>query len=129
MAAMDVLLWLWWALATTIGLIWGVVWFLISGWVSTLLQVALLIMVIYFLKYGWQRAPAEIWRRSRTFGGFFWNWLRAREPLGAANAEVREVVRVVRAKEFGDINVSTLLSLLIVLGWILVASGLPAPPA
>jgi hypothetical protein len=29
---------------------------------------------------------------------------------------VREVVRVVRAKEFGDINISTLLSLLMLLG-------------
>ena len=125
---MDILLWLWWALATAFGFIWAVVWFLISGWVSTLLQIALLVMVIYFLKYGWQRAPAEIWRRSRTFGGFFWNWMRAREPQSAAGADVREIVRVVRAKEFGDINLSTLLSLLVVLGCFVVAAGLPAPP-
>ena len=120
---MDILEWLWWAVATAFGLTWGIIWFLISGWVSTILQIALLIIVIYFLKYGWQRAPAEVWRRSRTFGAFFWSWLRAREPQSAASPEVREVVRVVRAKEFGDINLSTLLSLLVVLGCVLLASA------
>jgi hypothetical protein len=33
---------------------------------------------------------------------------------------VREVVRVVRAKEFGDVNISTLLSLLTLIGLALV---------
>jgi hypothetical protein len=37
----------------------SVVWFLISGWVSTILQIAILIAIIYFLKYGWQRARPE----------------------------------------------------------------------
>ena len=90
-------------------------WCLISGWVSTLLQIALLIAIIYFFKYGWQRAPAEIWRRTRSFGRFFWSWLRAREQR-SSDVEVREVVHVVRAKEFGDINISTLLSLLMLFG-------------
>lgn len=120
---MDILEWLWWAVATAFGLTWGIIWFLISGWVSTILQIALLIIVIYFLKYGWQRAPTEVWRRSRAFGAFFWSWLHAREPQGAASPEVREVIRVVRTKEFGDINLSTLLSLLVVLGCVLLASG------
>jgi hypothetical protein len=120
---MDILAWLWWFAATGLDLAWSLVWFLIGGWVSTVFQIALLIAIIYYLKYGWQRAPSEIWRRTVSFGGFFWGWLRAREAQPARGSEVREVVRVVRAKEFGDINLSTLLSLLMVLG-ILLASKL-----
>lgn len=113
---MDSVAWLGWALLTVLGVLWSVVWFLIAGWVSTLLQVALLLAVIYFLKYGWQRAPSEIWRRTRSLGRFFWSWLRARELQTTSETNVREVVRVVRAKEFGDINISTLLSLLMLVG-------------
>ena len=118
---MDTVAWIAWGLLTLLGFLWSLVWFLISGWVSTLLQIAVLIATIYFLKYGWQRAPAELWRRTRSFGRFFWTWIRAREPQPTGNVEVREVVRVVRAKEFGDINISTLLSLLTLLGLALVA--------
>jgi hypothetical protein len=113
---MEILAWLGWAVATVLGVLWSLMWFLISGWVSTLLQIALLIATIYFFKYGWQRAPAQIWSRTRSFGRFFWSWLRAREPQASPDVDVREVVRVVRAKEFGDINISTLLSLLMLVG-------------
>ena len=71
-------------------------------------------MVIYFLKYGWQRAPPEIWRRSRSFARFFVNWIRARDPTSGAGEPMS--VRIVRVKEFGDVNVSTLLSLLMLTG-------------
>ena len=118
---MDTVAWIAWGLLTLLGVLWSLVWFLISGWVSTLLQIAVLIATIYLLKYGWQRAPAELWRRTRSFGRFFWTWIRAREPQPVGGVEVREVVRVVRAKEFGDINISTLLSLLTLLGLALVA--------
>jgi hypothetical protein len=117
---MDVIAWLAWTLLAILGVVWSIVWFLISGWLSALLQVALLVTVIYFLKYGWQRAPAEIWRRTRGFAQFFWNWLRARDPQVLSGVETREVVRV-SGKEFGDINVSTLLSLLMIAGLVLVA--------
>lgn len=115
---MDIVLWIWWALLTALGLIWSLVWFLISGWVSTLLQIALLIAAVYFFKYGWQRAPAEIWKHAQALGRFFWGWLRTREPQAEANLKVpvREVVRVVKTKEFGDINISTLLSFLMLMG-------------
>lgn len=116
---MDILTWLGWALAALLGVLWSLVWFLIAGWVSTLLQITLLIAIIYFFKYGWQRAPSEIWRRTRSFGRFFWSWLRAREPHATSNAQAHEVVRVVRAKEFGDINISTLLSLLMLVSFAL----------
>jgi hypothetical protein len=118
---MDVLSWLWWLVSGVATALLSVVWFLISGWVSTLLQISLLIMVVYFLKYGWQRAPAEIWRRSRAFARFFMNWIRARElPLNVS--ESGTTVRIVREKEFGDINISTVLSLLMLAGLLLLAS-------
>ena len=116
---MDVLGWLWWMVATVVSSLWSLLWFLVGGWVSTLLQVALLIATIYYFKYGWQRAPAEIWRRAQGFGRFFWNWIRARDVPAGSEGPVREVVRVVRAKEFGDVNISTLLSLLMLIGLLL----------
>jgi hypothetical protein len=124
---MDILGWLWWAVASVLGLVWwllglvwSVVWFLISGWVSTLLQIAILVAVIFFLKYGWQRAPAELWRRGSAFGRFAWKWVRAREtePAGAP----RERIRVVRVKEPGDVNISTLMSLAVLAGLALLAA-------
>jgi hypothetical protein len=113
---MDILVLIGSALLTVLGALWSLIWFLIAGWVSTLLQIALVVAAIYFLKYGWQRAPAELWRRTRSLARFFWSWLRAREIQSTSNVEVREVYRVVRAKEFGDINVSTLLSLMMLTG-------------
>jgi hypothetical protein len=118
---MDVLGWLWWLLSGIITAFLSLVWFLVSGWVSTLLQIGLLVMVIYFLKYGWQRAPAEIWRRSRSFARFFMNWIRAREPTLSAGEQATGL-RVVTVKEFGDINISTLLSLLMFTGLLLLAN-------
>jgi hypothetical protein len=118
---MDVLGWLWWAVVSVVSLAASLVWFLISGWVSTLLQIALLIAVIYYFKYGWQRAPAEIWRHTMRFGRFFWSWLRASEPQPDPRVETREVVRVVRAKDFGDINLSTLMSLAMLSGLLILA--------
>src|SRR6185369_443500 len=117
---MDILGWLWWVASTLVRAILSLSWFLISGWVSTLLQIALLVIVIYFLKYGWQRAPAEIWRRTRSFAGFFVSWIKARDA-DASGREVVQTVRVVKVKEFGDVNISTLLSLLMLAGLILIA--------
>lgn len=117
---MDIVSWLWWLISTLLTGLASLIWFLISGWVSTLLQIALLVVVIYFLKYGWQRAPAEIWRRSRSFAGFFVGWIRARDT-DASGRESGPVVRVIKIKEFGDINISTLLSLLMVAGLVLAA--------
>ena len=117
-ASMELINWLLTSLAYVGGLIWSLIWFLISGWVSTLLQIAVLIAVIYWLKYGWQRAPFEVWRRTRSFGRFFWSWIRGRDPEPRAHDEV---VRLVRLREFGDVNVSTLLSLATLVGLILVA--------
>jgi hypothetical protein len=72
---MELVSWLWWLLSYVAVGFFRLLWFLLSGWVSTLLQIALLIGVVYFLKYGWRRAPFEIWRHSKSFGRFFWAWL------------------------------------------------------
>ena len=119
---MEALSWLWWGLVKIIAIAWSLVWFLLGGWVSTLAQIGVIVGVIYVLKYGWRRAPAEVVARSATFARFFWGWLRAREP-GAG--EVREVVRTVRVKEFGDVHASTVLSLVMLAGLVL-AGLLPA---
>lgn len=113
---MDILAWLLSFLLSVAGLLGSLVWFLISGWVSTLLQIAVLIVAIYGLKYGWRRAPFEIWRRTQSFGRFFWSWIRAREPEARPGVEVREVIREVRVRELGDINLSTAMSLLVIAG-------------
>ncbi len=118
---MEILSWLWWIVASVLSLLWTIVWFLISGWVSTLLQLLIVVAVIYVLKFGWRRAPLEMLRHGQTSGRMFWNWLRAKDgSIGGQSVEVREVIRVVRAKDFGDINLSTLMSLLMFAGllWI-----------
>src|SRR5262245_28346766 len=117
---MDALGWLWWLATMLAGFVWSVVWLLVGGWVSTALQVTLLIGVIFYLKYGWRRAPAELWWRVRRLSRLFWSWLRGRE-IAPGEPKIREVVRVVRGKEFGDINVSTLLSLLMLVELVLLA--------
>lgn len=117
---MEIVTWVLVSLAYVVGVIWSLVWFLISGWVSTLLQIAVLIAVIYLLRYGWQRAPYEIWNRTRSFGRFFWSWIRGRDAERRIHEEAREIVRLVRRRELGDVNVSTLLSLAALSGLLLV---------
>lgn len=121
---MEILAWLWWLVSSALGVVATLAWFLVGGWVSTLAQIAVIIGAICVMKYGWRRAPAEILGRAGTFGRFFWSWLRARDPAaGGPRVEVREVYRTVHMKEAGDINISTLLSLLMLAGLgLLVAS-------
>ncbi len=113
---MDIVTWLLSALLTVLGVAWSLIWFLIGGWVSTLLQIAVLILVIYGLKYGWRRAPFEIWRRSQGFARFFWSWLRAGELEARPIAPGPETIREIRVREFGDVNLSTVLSLTAIVG-------------
>ncbi|MFM9938134.1 MAG: hypothetical protein ACKVP7_01395 [Hyphomicrobiaceae bacterium] len=114
---MDILGWIGWLLWKIVGLAWSLIWFLLGGWVSTLAQIAVIALIIFGYKYGWRQAPQQILTRSAAFGRFVWAWVRARElPAGTARTEVREVYRDVRVKEIGDVNVSTLLSLLVLAG-------------
>lgn len=120
---MDILGWIWWALSSLVGLVWSIGWFLLGGWVSTLAQIAVVVGIIFFYKYGWQRAPAEIAARASSMGRFVWGWMRVREPglAAAGRVEIRDAVRIVRIKETGDINVSTLLSVLMFIGLAVIA--------
>ena len=59
---------------------------------------------------------------THTFvASFFWGWLRAREPAQPTAQQSTEIVRIIREKEFGDINASTLLSLVAMIGCTLLA--------
>ncbi|HRD77126.1 MAG TPA: hypothetical protein PK264_14540, partial [Hyphomicrobiaceae bacterium] len=105
---------------------WSLVWFLVGGWVSTVAQILVIVGVIFLYKYGWQRAPLEIWSRSRNLARFVWAWARQRELPAAENRRgeaARDVVRVVKVKEFGDVNLSTLLSLVMIGGIVLLSTG------
>jgi hypothetical protein len=119
----DFLGWLWWAMSSLLGLVWSLLWFLIGGWVSALAQIFVVALVIFAMKYGWQRAPFELWARAKSFGRFAWSWIRAKEgALPASSVEVREVIRTVRVKEPGDVNLSSLLNVLVLAGLWLVGT-------
>ena len=131
---MDVLGWLWWLLASFVGLVWTVVWFLLGGWVSTLAQIGVIVLLVFGYKYGWRRAPSEVLSRAGGFGRFAWGWLRSREPgaPAAVPTPVQSPARGRRARQRlarrqpGDvrINVSTSLTLLMIAGLWLVAAAL-----
>lgn len=121
---MDILGWLGWLVAKLLAVLWTVGWFLLGGWVVTLAQLAVIGGLIYAYKYGWRRAPLELSRHVRTFGRFAWAWARSREmPARASRPELRDNVRIIRRKEVGDVNVSTLMSVLAILGLGVVALG------
>ena len=113
---MDILAWFWSLLVAVFGLLWSLIWFLIGGWVSTLLQIVVFVGGIFILRYGWRRGPLEFWQRVQSVAVMGFSWLRGRDLLGGSRVEVRQVVRVVRTKEFGDINLSTLLTLIMIGG-------------
>lgn len=131
---MDVLGWLWWLIASALGLLWSVAWFLLGGWVSTLAQIGVIVLVGFGYKYGWRRAPSEVLARLGGFGRFTWGWIRAREPgapdprseLAQSAARERRVRRRRGRRQPGDvrINVSTCLTLLMLGGLWLVAVAL-----
>ena len=121
---MEVLGWLWWGVVKILGVVWSFVWFVLGGWVATLVQLLILIGAVFAMKYGWRRAPLEMWTRAQTVGRFVWAWARATEPRLATSAQpakrqVREVVRVVRGRQVGDISASTLLTVAMLVGMLI----------
>lgn len=111
----------WWL----IKLLWSFVWLLIGGWVSTALQIVVVVLAFYGYRYGWRRAPYEAWRAAKAMGRWGWAWLRGVEAMsGAQPAErVREVqvIREIRVKELGDVNLSSLMNAVMMAGLALVA--------
>lgn len=113
---MDFLGWIGWLVWQIASLALSLLWFLLGGWVSTLAQIGVIALVIFGYKYGWRRAPQEIAARAAGFGRFAWAWVRSKDPGSASERPAREVPREVRVKEFGDVNLSTLLSLAMLAG-------------
>jgi len=131
---MDVLGWLWWLFASFVGLVWSVVWFLLGGWVSTFLQIVVIVLVVFGYKYGWRRAPTELMARMAGFGRFAWGWLRSGNvhrpaPVSehpARGGAPRRSRKHVSRRQPGDvrINVSTCMTLLMLAGLWLAAATL-----
>lgn len=110
---LSVLLWI-------LSTLWSLIWLLIGGWVSTALQIIVLVLGYFAYRYGWRRAPLEAWRGLRAVSRWGWNWLRGVEAMagGAERERIREieVVREIRVKEFGDVNLSSLMNVSMLLG-------------
>lgn len=108
--------------------LWSLIWLLIGGWVSTALQIIVLVLAYYAYRYGWRRAPLEAWRGVRAIARWGWNWLRGVEAMagGPQNERVREVevVREIRVKDFGDVNLSSLMNVSMLAGLVVLAAAL-----
>jgi hypothetical protein len=131
---MDVVAWIAWLAWSIVGLVWSLLWFLIGGWVATLAQIGVIVLVIFGYKYGWRRAPHEVVARLGSLLRLGWAWIRTREAGAAATSSARgdrpqdQGRRARRAglgarrRQPGDVrvNISTLLSLLMIAGlWML----------
>lgn len=116
---MEFVSWIVWLLAALAGWMWSIAWLLLGGWVSTLLQILVIVFIVFGFKYGWRRAPLEIALRVRPLAGWLWRWATSREPRsGRADdtaSGVREV-RIIRVKAPGDVNLSTLLNVMMLVG-------------
>ena len=122
---MEILSWLWWLVAKLVGLVWSVVWFLLGGWVATLAQIAVIALVIFGYKYGWRQAPQEMLARAGPLGRYLWSWVRTREAgtiLPRPPSRERLAPRPGRPREAGDVNLSTLLSVVALAGIIVAVS-------
>lgn len=119
---MDILAWLWWLVLKVLGLAWALLWLLLGGWVATAAQIALLVLAVFAYKYGWRRAPGEVAARVVPLGRMAWAWLRGREATAAAGAASARAApgrepRLVRyVRRPGDVNLSTLLNLMMLTG-------------
>ena len=112
---MEIVSWIGWLLAALAGWIWSIAWLLLGGWVSTLAQILVIVFVVFAFKYGWRRAPLEIALRVKPLAGWLWRWATSREQSRAPFAGVPEV-RVIRVKTPGDVNLSSLLNVLMLAG-------------
>jgi hypothetical protein len=114
---MEIIGWLWWFTSGLLALVFSLVWFLISGWIATLAQIGIVAVLIFSYKYGWRRAPGELLVRVGGLVRRVLGWARVREGGGASGTGCkREKVQVVQRRRPGDVNVSTLLNVLMLAG-------------
>lgn len=113
---MEALSWFVWLLAALAGWIWSIAWLLLGGWVSTVLQILVIVFIVFAFKYGWRRAPLEIALRAKPLGSWVWRWATSREQPRHAPLEGVPQVRLVRVKAPGDVNLSSLLNVLMLAG-------------
>ena len=128
---MDILGWLWWIVTSLIGFVWTVVWFLIGGWVSTLAQIGVVVLLVFGYKYGWMKGPTEIARRLSTLSRYGNGWLRARDGgTGAPRAATASSNRRITgrpARRLRVANLSTVLNCALIAGPILLALAMRVP--
>jgi len=123
---MEVLGWIAWALGWVLSLVWSLVWLLLGGWVSTIAQVLAVLAGIAVWRYGWQRAPAEMTRQIAQFVRFVRGWIgnRSDAPVARTSTDTERRPIAIRYKDVGDVNLSTLMTLVMVIGlWLLGAAG------
>jgi hypothetical protein len=113
---MELAAWVWWAVSAIASAVFSVVWFLVGGWVVTLAQLAVLIGIVFAYKFGWRRAPLEVASRMRAMGSRVWPWLRQREPRRDEAPSLRQGLERQNGRQFGDINLSTLMSIAALFG-------------
>ncbi len=113
---MEIVSWIGWLLAALASWIWSIAWLLVGGWVSTLLQILVIVFLVFAFKYGWRRAPLEMALRVRPVGGWLWRWVTSREPREAYERSSVPEVRIVRVKSPGDVNLSSLLNVIMLAG-------------
>jgi hypothetical protein len=116
---MEIVSWIVWVLAALAGWTWSIAWLLLGGWVSTLAQILVLVFIVFGFKYGWRRAPLEIALRVRPLAGWLWRWATSREPRhGSGDGAARGIpeVRFIRVKAPGDVNLSSLLNVMMLAG-------------
>jgi hypothetical protein len=112
----EILSWIGWLLVSLAGWIWSVAWLLVGGWVSTLLQILVIVFVVFAFKYGWRRAPLELASRVRPMAGWMWRWVMARERPAYAASGAPPEVRIIRVKAPGDVNLSSMLNVMMLAG-------------
>jgi hypothetical protein len=115
---MDILGRLWWVASMFVTGVPSLIWFLICGWVLTLFQIALLVIVINILKYGCKLqktgSESELGRSQAFSSAEAGHATQMRlAPRGADSGRRR-------VKEFGDVNISKLPPPLVLAGPIFV---------
>lgn len=130
---MEVIGWIWWLVASFLGILLSAAWFLLGGWVSTLAQIAVIVLIVFGYKYGWRRAPSELLSRLGSLTRFSWGWIRSSDGVSRAAAPEssrtspsgRRDRRRISRRQPGDvrINVSTCMTLLMLTGlWLMAAT-------